>query len=230
MAFDRKRTASELIKLADAIEKQAAEKTYFVCDCCNHTANLASINSIRTKVASENGIESVSPVNVNNNIACPVIGCEGRMSYVATSESDKYYVEVSAAEEDVDFDLDVSEDSPEQDTKGDGVEEESLEGEGESNFEPVDEQEKDEDSDDTEGSPEDEGANAESPLEELIEEEIEEEKEKEPKKKKPRKKKDKADDEKAVPKFTEMPEGMKDLKMKAASERFYSSVSRYSNI
>lgn len=238
MAFDRKKLASELLKLADVIEKEAFGKTYFMCDECNHTSNLANINKIRNKVASENGVKSISPISVEDKIACPVIECSGKMAYVATSESDKYYIEVEAGKEEDPFaplnEGDTPEDAPEEVTPEEGNApdedgtDEAPSGKNdesdESNFEPVDEQKPE-----LKNAPEDEGPNAEGPLEELIEEEIEEERDNKPKKK--RKKKDKADDEKAVPKFTEMPEDMKDVKMKTASEdRYYQSVARYSNM
>jgi hypothetical protein len=210
MAFDMSKTASEMLRIADALEREASERTYFVCDHCNHTASLSSINGVRSKVASESGIEKVSPVSVNDRIACPVIECPGVMRYEATDESDRYYIDVEAGkEEEPELDVGVEEDaevSPE--------EEEPVE---DSKFDPVDEQ--------------DETKPVDEPLEEeVVEEAPADETEEEPKKKP--KKKDKADDEKAVPKFTEMPEDMKDLKMKAASssDRFYQSVARYSNV
>jgi len=223
MEFDMSKTASELLKIADAIEKEASEKTYFVCDECNHTANLASINRIRSKVASESGIEKVSSVTINDNILCPVIDCGGSMHYAATDESDKYYVDVEAGKEEDDPFKDLSTEEDSEDAPDEVTSEptdESPEGEDapeDSKFEPVDEQVAPE-----EKAPEDEGD-----AEELDEEVVDEEPEP---KKKPKKKKDKADDEKAVPKFTEMPEDMKDLKMKSASDRFNMSVARYSNM
>lgn len=244
MAFDIKKTASQLLKIADTIEKEAYEKTYFVCDVCNHTANLASINATRAKIASEDGIGSVKPVTVNDKVRCAAAGCDGIMSYAATDESAKYYVDVEAGkEEDDPFSIDLKEEeetetpvakkpSPLEDkpSKGQAGPEED-----ESPFESVDEQDKEE---------------PEEGEEELIEEEVPAEslesppegpegtpeappKEEEPmaeKKPKKRKKKDKSDDEKAVPKFTEMPEDMKDINLKTASDRFIRSVARYSNI
>ena len=103
MKFNIEKTASHLLKLADAIEKEASEKTYFICDCCNHTANLSSINSVRAKIASESGISSVKKVSVNDEIACPAYGCEGVMSYVATDDSEKFYIDVKSAEDEEDF-------------------------------------------------------------------------------------------------------------------------------
>jgi hypothetical protein len=224
MALDMSKIASEMLRVADAIEKEAAEKTYFVCDRCNHTANIASIDKVRSKVASESGIKTVSPVSVNDTVACPVIECGGTMHYAATDESDKYYIDVEAGMEGEEPEGEEPESEEPESEEPEGEEPEGEEPEGEepegeepedSKFSPVDERE--------EGSPADDES------ESLIEEEVTQEEPKEKPKKKPAKK-DKADDGKAVPKFTEMPEDMKDLKVKASSDRFAQSVARYSSI
>lgn len=98
--MDLKEQANKLIKLAEQIEKEASEYAFFICANCNHTASLKDINERRSKIASQEDPEmTVKPVTVNDTISCPVVGCEGNMTYVATDESDKYYVE--AGKEDV---------------------------------------------------------------------------------------------------------------------------------
>lgn len=86
--------AEKLMKLADAIEKQAAESTYFVCDNCNHTATLSTINQRRKEAADESGIRSVKPVQVDHKVSCPA--CIGMMSYVASETSERYYEAMDA--------------------------------------------------------------------------------------------------------------------------------------
>ena len=95
MSFNAKEAAEKLFKIADIIEKQAAQKTFFVCDGCNHTASLESINSVRAKFASENQVESVASVCVDDVIACTA--CGGDMSYSATEESAKFFIEASSS-------------------------------------------------------------------------------------------------------------------------------------
>lgn len=85
-----KQAAEELLKIADEIEKDAAEVTEFVCDKCNHTATLASINKKRIEAAEglENDV-TVAEITVNDKISCPA--CEGTMSYHPTEASEVYY-------------------------------------------------------------------------------------------------------------------------------------------
>ena len=85
-----KKAAEELLKIADDIEKEAEEVTQFVCDKCNHTATLSSINDFRKKAAekSEDNV-TVSEVTVNDTLQCPA--CEGIMAYAASEASDAYY-------------------------------------------------------------------------------------------------------------------------------------------
>ena len=95
-----KEAAVELMKVADQIEKEAGEVTQFVCEKCNHTATLSSINDKRketAKTAGENVV--VADVTVNDKIHCPA--CEGIMSYKQTEASEQFYFdpEKKAAEE-----------------------------------------------------------------------------------------------------------------------------------
>ena len=91
--MDRKTAAQKLIDIADAIDKQAAEESFFVCRECNHTASLATINAKRSKVASETDVQDVEAVTVNDVIACPA--CASDMRYVPTDISEKFYVEAA---------------------------------------------------------------------------------------------------------------------------------------
>jgi len=91
--MDRKTAAQKLMDMADAIDRQAAEESFFVCRACNHTASLASINDKRVKVASEQGVQDVEAVTVNDTITCPA--CGDGMSYVPTEFSERYYVEAT---------------------------------------------------------------------------------------------------------------------------------------
>lgn len=87
-----KEAADKLLRIADDIDKEAAEVTQFVCSDCNHTATLATINNKRREAAenSEKNVE-VNPITVNDNVACPA--CGGTMSYQATEESSRYYID-----------------------------------------------------------------------------------------------------------------------------------------
>jgi ubiquitin len=96
-----KQAAEELLKIADEIEVQADSVTKFVCDKCNHTATLAKINEKRKTAATEAGENViVSPVTVNDQVSCPACD-DGVMAYVASEESEKFYVEEKAAGEEV---------------------------------------------------------------------------------------------------------------------------------
>lgn len=91
MGSNIKIAADRLLKIADQLEKEAAENTFFVCDVCNHTASLADIN-VKRKTAGENHrVKRVANVTVNDEVGC--VACGGKMSYVPTVESSKYYVE-----------------------------------------------------------------------------------------------------------------------------------------
>jgi len=100
-----KKAAEELLKIADDIEKEAGDVTAFVCDKCNHTASLSSINEKR-RVAAEN-VENVvvADITVNDKIECPA--CDGVMAYSETEESKAYYFEPKEASEEtepIDYD------------------------------------------------------------------------------------------------------------------------------
>lgn len=118
MGSNMKIAAERLLKIADELEKEAAENTFFVCDGCNHTSSLADINAKRKTAAVQHKVKRVANVSVNDSVTC--LACGGKMSYVPTDMSDKYYVE---AENEEDTGADI--------------------------FEPVDEQGKDETSDET---------------------------------------------------------------------------------
>jgi DNA-binding protein len=84
--------AEELMAIANAIEKQAAEVTEFVCDKCNHTTTLAKINIARQTIASEVGENvTVSDIGVDDKVTCPAPGCEGVLAYQETEASAGYY-------------------------------------------------------------------------------------------------------------------------------------------
>ena len=93
--MDLQETAKKLLKMADQIEKDASDKTVFICSHCNHTASLTEINQRRTKLAGDQF--SVKPVTINDKVYCGAPGCDGKMAYVATDSSDKFYVEEKAA-------------------------------------------------------------------------------------------------------------------------------------
>lgn len=85
-----KQAADELLKIADDIEREAGEVTQFVCNKCNHTATIASINGLRKEAAekSEDNVV-VSEITINDTLQCPA--CDGIMAYVASEASDAYY-------------------------------------------------------------------------------------------------------------------------------------------
>lgn len=92
-----KKTAEELLKIAEQLETEAAEVTNFVCDKCNHTTTLAKINSARKHVASEVGENvTVSEITVNDKVSCPAPGCEGILAYKASEASTPYYFDPEA--------------------------------------------------------------------------------------------------------------------------------------
>ena len=114
MSFNARAAAEKLFEIADAIEKQASEKTFFVCEGCNHTASLETINSSRAKFAFENQIESVASITVEDTIACRA--CGGDMKYAATEESEKFFIEAASkkSEDEEDTTDEDSVDEPEE--------------------------------------------------------------------------------------------------------------------
>lgn len=90
-----KLAAEKLMKIASELEMEASVNTYFVCDRCNHTASLSEINSRRKVAAEKSKIEHIAAITVNDIITC--VACGGKMAYVPTEDSEKYYIE---AEED----------------------------------------------------------------------------------------------------------------------------------
>jgi hypothetical protein len=117
MGSNMKLAAERLFKIADDLEKEAAENTFFVCEGCNHTSSLADINIRRKTAGEQHKVKRIANVSVNDSVSCPA--CGDKMSYVPTEMSEKYYVEAEDDQEDTGADI----------------------------FEPVDEQGKDETSD-----------------------------------------------------------------------------------
>lgn len=123
-----KQAAEELLKIADEIEKEAEEVTQFVCEKCNHTAALATINTMR-KEAAESAEETitVADVTVNDSIQCPA--CDGLMSYKATEASESYYFdpEKKASEDGDEDDEGGDEDKEEKSASSEPIDYDSLE-------------------------------------------------------------------------------------------------------
>jgi len=97
------KTADELLEVVGMIEKEAAEATQFVCQKCNHTATLATINAKRKETA-EGAKEAgkklvVADITVNDTVGCPACGAD--MLYKPTEASERFYIdpEKKAAEE-----------------------------------------------------------------------------------------------------------------------------------
>lgn len=82
------KAAAELLKIADEIDQEAAQVTTFVCDSCNHTATMVSINE-RRKAAAEEVNAEATDITVNDKLACPA--CDGVMAYQETEASAAYY-------------------------------------------------------------------------------------------------------------------------------------------
>lgn len=92
-----KKTADELLKIAEALEQQAADVTQFVCDKCSHTTTLAKIAEARKVTASEVGDNvEASEITVNDKVTCPAPSCDGIMAYTATEASAPYYFDPDA--------------------------------------------------------------------------------------------------------------------------------------
>jgi hypothetical protein len=107
-----KYASDTLLQVADAIEKEAADRSIFACDKCDNTISLSGINSaIRT--ASEGAGVDAHTILVDDKVACTT--CEaGVMSYQASEESDKYYEEESK-EEEPEEEAEESNDDPKED-------------------------------------------------------------------------------------------------------------------
>jgi hypothetical protein len=222
MSFSAKEAAENLMKIADALEKEAHDNTFFVCNQCNHTANLTTINARRSKAASENNVKNVNAVTINDRVACPA--CEGTMSYSATEESSKYWVDSA---EDA-----LPEIAPKEDdeNKEEGAPDTQPIDEEKSVFKPVDDQAEEGEIDlsfkGDEDAPEAEKPEEETPIKEPADEAedtsavVEEEVSEEPKKK-PKKKKDDIDFPKEdVPKFEKMPKDASDEAYEAALRKY----------
>jgi hypothetical protein len=98
-----KKTAEDLLQIAEAIEKEAAGVTQFVCDKCNHTTTLGKINASRKTAAAEVGENvTVSDITVNDQVMCPCPDCNGVLAYKATEESKAYYFDEKKANEECD--------------------------------------------------------------------------------------------------------------------------------
>jgi hypothetical protein len=112
--MDLQKHAEKLLKLAEQIEKEASDNTFFICSHCNHTASLAEINDRRVKCAAQEDPElTVKAVTINDAVACPVPGCEGKMAYVSTDTSEKFYTEEKESAEDPMLEDTVKEDKGE---------------------------------------------------------------------------------------------------------------------
>jgi hypothetical protein len=111
-----KQAAEELLKVADAIDKEAAEVTQFVCNKCNHTATLASINARRKQAAEESGANvTVADITVNDKLQCPA--CDGVMAYQETEASAGFYFDPEKTAKDPDAPHDESKETPKEETE-----------------------------------------------------------------------------------------------------------------
>lgn len=251
MGMSIKDASDRLIKIAEAMEREALEHTYFVCDECNHTANLATINQRRKQAAEKYEIKDFDTITVNDSVRCPVEACEGMMLYVPTSESSKFYVEADDEEEDVSLEEtpeteDIEEEKKKETPEGEEVSEEEVSEEPPVEETPSEEAPAEEtpteepstekppaDEPPVEEGPSEEGPSEEAPSEEMtppedlfepVEEESEmAEVEEEPEKPKKKPKKDKPDDSKASFPKKDVPK----FEKKEAEDAFWESVSRY---
>lgn len=115
-----KKAAEELLKIADEIDHDAATVTQFVCDKCNHTASLETINSKRLEAArqasqAEKKDVTVDPITVNDEVQCTA--CDGVMAYRATEASASYYFDEKAATATHDESKETPEDEAEESLK-----------------------------------------------------------------------------------------------------------------
>lgn len=116
--------AEKLLEIADKLEKEAEENTYFVCMDCNHTATLSDINKKRKVAAEKLNLEEVEKVTVNDIIKCAA--CGGKMMYVPTEDSERYYIEAAEEEEEL---KDIEEEDKDENEKDDKDEDEKVEDE-----------------------------------------------------------------------------------------------------
>ena len=111
-----KEAAEQLLKIADEIEKGAAEVTEFVCSSCNHTATLAKINTKRREAAEQTENVTVADVTVNDSIHCPACD-DGVMTYRPTEASADFYFDPSKEAKKADDDKDKDEENGEEEKK-----------------------------------------------------------------------------------------------------------------
>lgn len=97
MGSNMKLAAERLLKIADDLEKEAADNTFFVCDGCNHTSSLLDINKKRKIAGKNHSVKRIANVTVNDAVTC--LACGGKMSYVPTDSSEKYYIEAEDTED-----------------------------------------------------------------------------------------------------------------------------------
>jgi hypothetical protein len=129
LSMSIKQAAEELLKVADAIDKEAAEVTQFVCNKCNHTATLATINARRKQAAEEAGANvTVSDITVNDKIRCAA--CDGEMAYAETEESAGFYFDPEKTAKDPDAPHDESKETPKDETEESLKTQEKERGEG----------------------------------------------------------------------------------------------------
>lgn len=120
------KAAEELLNIANEIEKEAAEVTQFVCDQCNHTASLSTINVRRKEAAAQEGENVVvGEITVNDKVSCPA--CEGVMAYQETEASQPYYYDPDkAASEEEGTDDDAGKEEKEEGKKTASIDYDSL--------------------------------------------------------------------------------------------------------
>lgn len=107
MDSNLKIAAQKLIDLADRIDKEASDNSYFVCDDCFHTTSLSNINSVRKEASMKHNVKKVACITINDKVACSE--CGGAMEYVATEDSEKYYIDEPSDESDDDSSEDKEE-------------------------------------------------------------------------------------------------------------------------
>ncbi len=88
------RTAADYLnRIADEIDREAAGKTVFACDCCDHRNTMGNINESIVELSDSPDVELIG---VNDKVTCP--GCSsGIMSYRPDTQSEPFYEEGAAA-------------------------------------------------------------------------------------------------------------------------------------